>query len=121
MPRASAPADSVKSLTTLISSLARSAPADRIELREPILAYGAASVAPLAELAAANPDLGPAVTAWLEVLARRDEEARPAVIAALRVLVANSGVETKRHATDALGRLGVTVSAPRRRAAAAKA
>jgi hypothetical protein len=114
--------DYVKSLTTLINGLAKAAPADRIELREPILAYGVAAVAPLADLAAANPDLGPAVTAWLEVLARRDEEARPEVVAALRVLVATSGEETKRHATDALGRLGVTVSAPRaRRTPVAKA
>jgi hypothetical protein len=113
--------DSVKSLTSLVASLAKAAPADRIELREPILAHGVAAIAPLAELAAADPDLGPAVTAWLEVLARRDEEARLPVIAALRVLVANSGEETKRHATDALGRLGVPASAARRRAAAAKA
>jgi hypothetical protein len=110
----------VKSLTTLVASLARSAPADRIELREPILAHGAAAVAPLAELAATDPDLGPSVTAWLEVLARRDEEARAPVIAALRVLVAKGPDETRRHATDALGRLGVTVSASRRRTTAAK-
>ncbi len=111
----------MKSLTTLIGSLARSAPADRIELREPILAYGAAAVAPLADLAATDPDLGPAVTAWLEVLARRDEESRPEVIAALRVLATTSSDETRRHATDALGRLGVTVAVPRRRTAATKA
>ncbi len=111
----------MKSLATLIDALAKAAPADRIELREPILAHGVAAIKPLGELAAADPDLGPAVVAWLEVLARRDDDARLPVIAALRVLVANSGEETRRHATDALGRLGVPASAARRRAAAAKA
>jgi hypothetical protein len=113
--------DSMKSLTTLVAKLAKAAPADRIELREPILSYGVAAIAPLAEAAAADPDLGPAVTAWLEVLARRDDEARLPVIAALRVLATSSREDTRRHAADALVRLGVPVSAARRRAAAAKA
>lgn len=111
----------MKSLTTLIENLAKAAPADRIELREPILAYGVEAVAPLGELAAANPDLGPAVTAWLEVLARRNEETRTPVIAALRVLANSTREDTRRHAVDALGRLGAPVSAARRRAAATKA
>ncbi len=109
-----------KSLTTLLSDLAESAPADRIELREPILSHGVEAIGPLAELAKSNPDLGPAVTAWLEVLARRHEDARRPAVAALRGLIAKSGDETKRHATEALGRLGVAAPTRSRRPVAAK-
>jgi hypothetical protein len=112
----------VKSLNTQLAELARCAPAGRIELREPILAHGTAAVAPLAALAAQDPDLEPLVTAWLAVLAGRDEEARTPAIAALRALVASPREETRRHATEALGRLGVPVAAPRaRRATTARA
>lgn len=112
----------MNSLQAQLAELAACAPAQRIDLREPILAHGVAAVAPLAALAAENPELGPAVTAWLEVLAKRDEEAKTPVVAALRALVANSQEETRRHATEALGRLGVSVSASRaRRATVAKA
>lgn len=112
----------MKSLQAQLAKLATCAPARRIELREPILAHGAAAVAPLAALAAEDPDLGPAVTAWLEVLAKRDEEAKTPAVAALRTLVGSSGEDTRRHATEALGRLGVSVSTPRaRRATAARA
>lgn len=109
-------------LQGLIGTLAGVAPDRRIELREEILAHGADAIGPLADLAAANPDLGASVTAWLEVLAKRDEAARPSVVTALRGLVATSGEETRRHATDALGRLGARVTAGRApRSGAAKA
>lgn len=112
----------MKSLQAQIDKLAVCAPAQRIELREPILAHGVAAVAPLAALAAEDPELGPSVTAWLEVLAKRDEEAKTPVVAALRTLVSSSQEDTRRHATEALGRLGVSVSASRaRRVTAAKA
>jgi hypothetical protein len=108
-------------LKSLLAQLARCAPSERIELREPILAHGASAVAPLADLAASDPELGPSVTAWLEVLANRDEEARPPAIAALRVLVGSSRADTCRHAMEALARLRVPVSASRaHRAAAAR-
>lgn len=111
-----------KSLKTLLAELAKCAPSKRIELREPILAHGADAVVPLSDLVAEDPELGPSVTAWFEVLANRDDEARPSVVAALKVLVASSHADTKRHATEALGRMGVRVPTPRaRRTAAARA
>ena len=103
-----------------LDELARSAPAQRIELREPLLAHGAAVVAPLADLAAADPELGPSVTAWLEVLGKRDEEALVPVIAALRTLATGPHEDTRRHAAEALARLGVPLSARARRTVAAK-
>ncbi len=109
-------------LKKLLSELATCPPAARIDLREPILAHGAAAVTPLADLAASDPDLGPAVAAWLEVLANRDEEARAPVAAALRGLLVSPREDTRRHATEALARLGSPVSAAQaRRAAAARA
>jgi hypothetical protein len=110
----------VKSMKAQLDELARSAPAQRIELREPLLAHGAAVVAPLADLAAADPELGPSVTAWLEVLAKRDEEALVPVIAALRTLATGPHEDTRRHAAEALARLGVPLSARARRTVAAK-
>jgi len=111
----------VKSMQAQLDQLARSAPAQRIELREPLLAHGAAVVAPLADLVAADPELGPSVTAWLEVLGKRDEEAHGPVVAALRTLATNAHDDTRRHAMEALARLGVPLTAARaRRAAAAK-
>ena len=104
-----------KSLKTLLAAFAKSAPSKRIELREPILAHGADAVAPLAALVADDPELGPSVTAWFEVLANRDEEVRPSVVAALKVLVASTHDDTRRHATEALGRMGVRVPTPRAR------
>jgi hypothetical protein len=111
----------VKSLKTQLAALAHCDPAKRIDLREPILAHGADAVAPLSDLVVEDPELGPSVTAWFEVLANRDEEARPSVVAALKVLVASTHDDTRRHATEALGRMGVRVPAPRaRRTAAAR-
>ena len=111
----------MKSMQKQLDELARSAPAKRIELREPLLAHGAAAVAPLADLAAADPELGPCVTAWLEVLGKRDEEAMGPVVTALRTLAASAQDDTRRHAMEALARLGVPLSAARaRRAVAAK-
>jgi len=110
----------VKSMQAQLDELARSAPAQRIELREPLLAHGVAVVAPLAALAAADPELGPSVTAWLEVLGKRDEEAFPAVVTALRTLATSAQDDTRRHAAEALTRLGVPLSARARRTAAAK-
>ncbi len=111
----------MKSMQAQLDQLARSAPAQRIELREPLLAHGAAVVAPLADLVAADPQLGPSVTAWLEVLGKRDEEAHGPVVAALRTLATSAQDDTRRHAMEALARLGVPLSAARaRRAAAAK-
>ena len=111
----------MKSMQAQLDQLARSAPAQRIELREPLLAHGAAVVAPLADLVAADPELGPSVTAWLEVLGKRDEEAHGPVVAALRTLATSAQDDTRRHAMEALARLGVPLSAARaRRAAAAK-
>jgi len=111
----------VKSMKAQLDELARSAPSQRIELREPLLAHGAAVVVPLADLAAADPELGPSVTAWLEVLAKRDEEAMVPVVAALRTLATSAQEDTRRHAAEALGRLGVPLSARARRTVAAKA
>ncbi|MFH0751308.1 MAG: hypothetical protein V2B17_05690 [Chloroflexota bacterium] len=112
----------MKSIQAQLKELARSAPSQRIDLREPLLAHGAAVVAPLADLAATDPELGPSVTAWLEVLGKRDEEALTPVVAALRTLATSSAQDdTRRHAVEALARLGVPLSAARaRRAAAAK-
>jgi hypothetical protein len=111
----------VKSMKAQLDKLARSAPSQRIELREPLLAHGAAVVVPLADLAAADPELGPSVTAWLEVLAKRDEEAMAPVVAALRTLATSAQEDTRRHAAEALARLGVPLSARARRTVAAKA
>jgi hypothetical protein len=111
----------VKSMKAQLDTLARSAPSQRIELREPLLAHGAAVVVPLADLAAADPELGPSVTAWLEVLAKRDEEAMAPVVAALRTLATSAQEDTRRHAAEALARLGVPLSARARRTVAAKA
>jgi len=111
----------VKSMKAQLDELARSAPAQRIELREALLAHGAAVVVPLADLAAADPELGPSVTAWLEVLGKRDEEAMGPVVGALRTLATSAPVDTRRHAMEALARLGVPLSPARaRRAVAAK-
>lgn len=111
----------MKSMQAQLDELAGSAPARRIDLREPLLAHGAAVVTPLADLAAADPELGPSVTAWLEVLGKRDEEALGPVVAALRTLATSAQGDTRRHAVEALARLGVPLSAARaRRAVAAK-
>jgi len=111
----------VKSMQAQLKELARSVPAKRIDLREPLLAHGAAVVVPLADLAAADPELGPSVTAWLEVLGKRDAEALDPVVAALRTLATSAPGDTRRHAMEALARLGVPLSASRaRRAVAAK-
>lgn len=110
------------SLKKLLAELATCPPTERIELREPILAHGVAAIDPLAELAAGDPDLGPSVAAWLEVLARRDAAAAAPAAAALRGLLVSPREDTRRHATEALARLGVPVSAAQaRRAAAARA
>ena len=45
----------MKSMQAQLDELAGSAPARRIDLREPLLAHGAAVVTPLADLAAADP------------------------------------------------------------------
>jgi hypothetical protein len=112
----------VTSLKKLLAELATCPPTERIELREPILAHGVAAIGPLGELAANDPDLGPSVAAWLEVLARRDAEAAAPVAVALRGLLVSPREDTRRHATEALARLGVPVSAAQaRRAAAARA
>ena len=110
----------MKSMQAQLKELARSVPAKRIDLREPLLAHGAAVVVPLTDLAAADPELGPSVTAWLEVLGKRDEEALAAVVTALRTLATSAQEDTRRHATEALTRLGVPLSARARRAVAAK-
>jgi hypothetical protein len=112
----------VTSLKKQLAELATCSPTARIDLREPILAHGVAAIGPLADLALSEPDLGPAVVAWLEVLANRDEEARTPVATALRGLLVSPREETRRHATEALARLGSPVSAAQaRRAAAARA
>ncbi|HSW41975.1 MAG TPA: hypothetical protein VLM76_05665 [Patescibacteria group bacterium] len=110
----------MKSMQAQLDELARSAPAQRIELREPLLAHGAAVVAPLADLAAADPALGPSVTAWLEVLGKRDEEAHGPVVAALRTLATSAQDDTRRHAAEALARFGVPLTARARRPVAPK-
>lgn len=112
----------MSSLNSNLTKLTTCEPSKRIDFREPILAHGVDSVAPLADLAAQNPDLGPSVVAWLEVLANRDEASRAAVATALRGLLASPLEDTRRHATEALARLGSPVSAAQaRRAAAARA
>lgn len=105
----------MKSLKTQLAELARCEPSMRIELREPILAHGVTAVTPLSDLVADDPELGPSVTAWLEVLANREEDARTPVVAALKVLATGTHEDTRRHAAEALGRLGVKVPATRAR------
>ena len=97
-------------LQSLLDSLRRCPPSERIELREPILAYGTAAVVALRDLATDHPDLAASVAAWLENLAKRDAKVRPAVIAALKSL--STGVEptTKDPVQKSLDRLGIPPS-----------
>lgn len=108
------------SLEDQLTQLSESPPDRRIEFREPILAHGVVAIPPLIELAARIPDLGPSITAWLEVLAQRDAAARTPVVAALRGFLSSPHAATRRHAAEALVRLGAPPTAAQvRRAAAA--
>lgn len=93
-------------LSDLLDQLRRCAPAERIGLREPILAHGTEALGPLLELLADSSDLGPSIASWLEALARRDDGARPAAIACLRELARRADA-TARYAANSLERLGI--------------
>lgn len=93
-----------RTLGELLAALQRSAPAERIDLREATLAFGPDCIGPLAEIAASNPDLAPSVIAWLEVLAQRAPDTKPAVAKSLSVL-AKGRDDSLAH--EALERLGV--------------
>jgi hypothetical protein len=102
-----------RDLDELLTELRGAAPADRITLRDPIIAHGGAAVRPLESLVADVPDLGPSVAAWLEVLAKRDPGTRQIVVAALRGLALSGDATTARHAAAALDRLGASAAASR--------
>lgn len=111
MRRSATVAQMKSDLADLIEALIDCPRPGRIDLREPILAHGASAVGPLREAAGRNPDLGPSVSAWLEVLAGRDSSARQAAVSALLDL-ASEGGETARYAAEGLRRLGVAVRQP---------
>jgi hypothetical protein len=71
------------SLEDLIRRLKHVEPGDRIGLREPILAFGEASIAPLVAAATRQPNLVASISAWLVVLVGRLPDTRSAVRRAL--------------------------------------
>ncbi len=90
-------------LDGLINRLRACAPAERIGLRNDILAFGADCIGPLKALAEEDGGFAASVASWLEVLAKRDSETRPAVVDALADIA--SGIDGY-IARDALVRLG---------------
>lgn len=93
----------VPELEALIDRLRACAPADRIDLRDDVLAFGADCIGPLKDLADEDGAFSASVASWLEVLAKRDPETKPAVIKALADIAA--GIDGY-IARDALVRLG---------------
>ncbi|MBA2381369.1 MAG: hypothetical protein H0V73_04585 [Chloroflexi bacterium] len=89
-------------LQSQLDKLAGCPPPKRIGLREDILAFGVASVEPLAALVVTMPDLASSVSAWLELLATRDPEARPAARTALRRLAAHNEGSIAQQALERL-------------------
>jgi hypothetical protein len=94
-------------LEELIAALALSPAATRIDLRDRILAHGAACITPLVERAVLQPDLSSSVAAWFEVLVRREPATRPAIVAALRRIVRGPDGDIAR---GVLARLGASES-----------
>jgi hypothetical protein len=91
-------------LEDLIADVATCSRGERINLREPVLAFGGACIRPVAELAARDDDLTATAAAWLEELAKRDTETKAAVVRVLAVLARN---RDGHYAQAALDRLGV--------------
>lgn len=101
-----------RELARLLDDLRRCAPAERIELREPILAHGKEAIGALERLVGERSDLGYSVVAWLEVLAKRDPALRPVAVAAMVRLETTSDEAYARFIGDALARLGLGPSHP---------
>ncbi len=93
-------------LRILLKQLVECAPADRIHLRDPILAYGGACIEPLMDVVADHPGLGSSAAAWLEVLAKRDQSVDRAVRVALRRLAVDDDHGIAQQALDRLAALG---------------
>jgi hypothetical protein len=79
------------SLSELLIGLTRADPSDRIQFREPILAYGAPCIEPLVRLASKHSELAASIASWLETLAGRNPDARQEAVLALRRLAAIPG------------------------------
>jgi len=100
-----------ETLSSLLAKLEASAPEDRIDYRNAVLAFGLACIHPLADLAERVPDLATSIAAWFEVLVQRDPDTKPEV---LRALTAMAHGRDSSIASAVLGRLG---GAPRSSAA----
>ena len=96
------------SLEALLKQLERCAPAERIDLRNDVLAHGEACIDPLLDLAERKPDLGASAAAWIEALAVRAPETKTACVAGLRRLAKGPNGQ---YAVAALERLGAPAAA----------
>ncbi|MBI2776628.1 MAG: hypothetical protein HYX57_05090 [Chloroflexi bacterium] len=90
-------------LIELIERLKTCTPAQRIDLREPILAYGQAAIRSLVDAAVAQPELSASVSSWLEFVVARNPSARGEVVTGLRSIAQGADGEL---AKAALARLG---------------
>lgn len=90
-------------LIELIERLKTCTPAQRIDLREPILAYGQAAIRSLVDAAVAQPELSASVSSWLEFVVARNPSARGEVVTGLRSIAQGAEGEL---AKGALARLG---------------
>lgn len=112
-----------RSLSQLLTELEVAPPEDRIALRDPILAFDAACIAPLLALATRDPGLAASAAAWLETLAARNPSTRSEVV---RALTSIARTESGSIARDAIARLGApdrpphtgSIKGPRRPSAA---
>ena len=87
-------------LEGLIAKFAKAEPAERISFRDDVLAFGAAAIEPLVQVAGRDPSLDASVASWLANLAQRDPSTTGAVARALRGLAASNGSEIVRRVLE---------------------
>ena len=89
-------------LATLITAFEASAPSERMNLRDSVLAHGEKAIAALSGAAERQPKLNSSIAAWLETLAKREPALRPQVVRAVAGLAAR---DKTKAVVDVLERL----------------
>jgi hypothetical protein len=92
-----------RSLASLMVAFEKAAPAERIDFREDVLAFGSACIPPLTNSATRQPTLAASVASWLEVLAGRNPEMKPAVVRALSQIGRSSSSSIVKAVIQRLG------------------
>lgn len=103
------------SLDKLLSQLAECAPAERINLREAVLAHGSGCIEPLVKLAQGQPALSGSIASWLGTLATRDRTTTVLVQPALRRIAAGLDGSIARDTLNRLTGVNTSAGAPRTR------